>query len=172
MSDKVQNLITKWLIDEGFEVKKLTPSPQVRFKWGVDVFTPPPLRVNIKIFKPDERPDRVILLLGVGVSPEHQAALARLKDEGRLKFSSKLLSRLITACNTCSIAIQPNPIDPKGVSVGLTIFDDEVDEAFKPRLLSKLMVLVNSFLIIVSTFNEDFPIIPKGSGRESTTTTM
>ena len=136
---EVKKLITEWLVEEGFEVKKLPATPQVRFTWGLDIFTPPPLRVNIKIFKPEERPDRVIMLLGVGVSPEHQQALTRLKPEERLKFSSRLLYRLIMACNSCSIAIQPNPVDPKGVSVALTFFDAEVSNNFKPRLLNKLI---------------------------------
>ncbi|MCD6324433.1 MAG: DUF2299 family protein [Desulfurococcales archaeon] len=167
----VEKLVTNWLIEEGYEVKKLPQIPQVKFTWGLDVFTPPPLRVNIKLFKPEDRNDRVILLLGVGVSPEHQAAISRLPREGRLKFSSKLLSRLIQACATCSIAIQPNPIEPQGISVALTVFDAEITEDFKPRLMEKMTVMINAFLLIVSTFNEEFPVIPKG-GEGSITTRM
>jgi len=169
---KIKELITNWLIEEGFEVKKLPQAPQVKFIWGLDIFTPPPLKVNIKLFKPEEKPDRIIFLLGVGVSPEHQVSLSKLSPEKRLSFSSKLLYRLITACNRCSVAIQPNPVDPKGISVGLTVFDTEINEGFKPELLSRLMVLVNSFLLIVSTFNESFPVVPKGPGYKSTTTRM
>ncbi len=169
---EVKKLITEWLVEEGFEVKKLPAAPQVKFTWGLDVFTPPPLRVNIKIFKPEERPDRVIILLGVGVSPEHQQALSRFKPKERLKFSSRLLYRLITACNNCSVAIQPNPVDLKGVSVASTFFDAEVSEGFKPKLLNMLMVMVNAFLLIVSTFNEEFPVVSGGLGEKSTTTRM
>jgi len=169
---EIRDLITEWLIEEGFEVKKLPEIPQIRFKWGLDVFTPPPLRVNIKIFKPEERLDRVIILLGVGVSPEHLQALSKLKPEERLRFSSKLLYRLITACNNCSIALQPNPVDLKGVSVAITFFDSEVNKDFKPILLKMLMVLVNSFLLIVSTFNEEFPIVSGSLSEKSTTTRM
>jgi len=169
---EVKELITSWLIEEGFEVKKLPPTPQVRFTWGLDLYTPPPLRVNIKVFKPEERQDRVIILLGVGVSPEHQQALSKLKPEERLKFSSKLLYRLITVCNICSVAIQPNPVDIKGVSVAMTFFDSEVNNNFKPRLLNMLMTMVNSFLLIVSTFNEAFPVVSGGVREKSTTTRM
>ncbi len=167
----VEKLVTDWLIEEGYEVKKLPQTPQVKFSWGLDVFTPPPLRVNIKVFKPEERKDRFILLLGVGISPEHQTALNRLSREGRLKFSSKLLSRLIQACVTCSIAIQPNPIEPQGISVALTVFDSELSKDSKPRFMEGMAKMINAFLLIVSTFNEEFPVIPS-EGKGSTATRM
>ncbi len=167
-----QELITNWLIEEGFEVKKLTVMPPIKILWGLDVFTPPPLRVNLKIFKPENRNDRVIILLGVGISPEHRAALSKLTEEQRLKFSSKLLSRILSVCNICTVAIQPNPVNPQAVSVGTTVFDVEITDTFKPRFTERISLLINSFLTIVSTFNEEFPVIPKGKSHESTTTRM
>jgi len=170
VSDK-KEMLTSWLLDEGFEVKKLSVTPPLKITWGIDVFTPPPMRVNVKIFQPENREDRIILLLGVGISPEHMSELSKLSDKDRLKFSSKLLSRVIGVCNICSAAIQPNPITPQGISVGMTIFLSEIDEGYRPRFMEKLTVLVNVFLTVVSTFNEHFPVIPKGKGKETETTT-
>ncbi len=158
-SKKVRDLITGWLIDEGFEVRNFTLPEPAEVVWGLDVFTPPPLRVNLKIFKPKDRRDRVMMILGVGISPEHLRRLAKLGSKGRLSFSSKLLRNILSVCNYCSVAIQPNPIDPQAVTVGIAVFDSEVHEDSKPRFLEKVMLLVNTFLAIISTFNEEFPVV-------------
>ena len=170
----IRETITSWLLDEGFEVKKLNVMPPLKIAWGIDVYTPPPMKVNVKIFQPENREDRVILLLGVGISPEHLNELNKLSEKEKLKFSSILLSRLISVCNTCSVAIQPNPVNPQGISIGITLYASDVDEKYKPRFMEKLAVLVNMFLTVVSTFNETFPVLPKEKSKEagSTTTRM
>ncbi len=169
MGRRIKELITNWLVDEGFEVKNLDSLPPIEMVWGLDVFTPPPLKVNLKIFKPGDRRDRVILLLGVGISPEHLSKLSRLKPEDRLRFTSKLLRRILSVCNTCNVAIQPNPVEPQALTVALTMFDRDISEDSKPVFLERITLLVNAFLTIVSTFNEDFPALPgKEEGFRST----
>ncbi|PUA33560.1 MAG: hypothetical protein B7O98_03850 [Zestosphaera tikiterensis] len=96
---KGRDLVSKWLVEEGFEIRKfeggVTP---LKVVWGLDVFTPPP-KLNIKIVQYEGREDRYFLLLGVGISPEHRRELDRLNVEGRLRFSSKLVSRVLSVCN-------------------------------------------------------------------------
>lgn len=108
---KGRDLISKWLVEEGFEIRKFeggVAPPKV--VWGLDVFTPPP-KLNIKIVQYEGREDRYFLLLGVGISSEHRRELDRLNAEGRLRFSSKLVSRVLSVCNICNVSIQPSPYE-------------------------------------------------------------
>jgi len=171
LTQRIKELITNWLVEEGFEVKNLGSLPPIQIAWGLDVFTPPPLKVNLKVFKPKGREDRIIILLGVGVSPAHAKKLAKLKPEGRLRFSSKLLGRVLSVCNICNVAIQPNPVEIQAITVALTVFDSRIKEDSKPEFLERITLVVNAFLEIISTFNEEFPTLPEAEGKEESTTT-
>ncbi len=171
MSLQEDELVSKWLIEEGFNVRKLETQPHFRIAWGLDVFTQPPLHINLKVFRPEGREDRYVLLLGVAVSPEHKKKLSELSVEEVLKFSSKLMYRIIAVCPTCNIGLQPSPIDLQAITVARVVFRNELSENYKPRFVEHIYRLMNTFFTIVSTFNEDFPVIPPKTrtGKEPST---
>lgn len=171
MSAATDELIGRWLIEEGFNVRRLETHPPFKVVWGLDIFTQPPLNINLKIFRPEGREDRYVLLLGVAVSPEHKKKLRELSSEDVIKFSSKLMTRVISVCPTCNIGLQPSVADLQAVTVAQVIFRDEVNDRFKPRLLERVYVLINAFFMIISTFNEEFPLMPPKikSGKEPST---
>ncbi len=171
MSVATDELIGRWLIEEGFNVRRLETQPPFKVVWGLDIFTQPPLNINLKIFRPEGREDRYVLLLGVAVSPEHKRKLGELSPEDVIKFSSKLMARVISVCPTCNIGLQPSVADLQAVTVAQVIFRDEVNDRFKPRLLERVYVLINAFFMIISTFNEEFPMMPPKikSGKEPST---
>lgn len=171
MSGSTDELVEKWLIEEGFNVRRLEPQPPFKVVWGLDVFTQPPMNINFKVFRPEGREDRYVLLIGVAVSPEHRRKLNELSPEEVLKFTSKLMCRVISMCPACNVVVQPSTVDPQAISVAQAVFRDEVSEGFKPRFVERVYVLINSFFTIVSTFNEEFPIIPAKakSGKEPST---
>lgn len=171
MSLQEDELVSKWLIEEGFNIRKLETQPHFRIAWGLDVFTQPPLHVNLKVFRPEGREDRYVLLLGVAVSPEHRKKLSELSVEEALRFSSKLMYRIITVCPACNIGLQPSPIDLQAITVARVVFRNELSENYKPRFVEHIYRLMNTFFTIVSTFNEDFPVIPPKTrtGKEPST---
>ncbi len=157
---RARDLISKWLIEEGFEVRRfeggITPPKVV---WGLDVFTPPPIKLNLKVVQYEGREDRYFLLLGVGISPEHRKELDKLSAEERLRFSSKLISKVLSVCNVCNVGIQPSPLNPQAITIALMLFESDVNEGFKSRFVERLTLLINSFFTVVSVFNEEFPIV-------------
>jgi len=167
----LESRITKWFIDEGFEVRKLAAPPQLKVVWGLDIYTPPPLRVNIKVFQPIQTQDKVVFLLGVTVAPEHRSAMSKLSTNEKVRFSSKLLRSLVCVCSDCATALQPNPIDLQAITVAKPLYLSEVESGGKAVVMTTVAKLVNSFLAIISTFNEEFPEAFKGGGRKEPTST-
>ncbi|MCD6084908.1 MAG: DUF2299 family protein [Desulfurococcales archaeon] len=170
MSSDLVGRLTKWFIDEGFEVKKLSGPPQLKVVWGLDTYTPPPLKVNIKVFQPTHGGDKVVFLLGVSVAPEHRSALGKLEVNEKIRFSSKLLRTITCVCNDCATALQPNPVDLQAITVAKPLYISEIEDKGKPIVMGTIARLINSFLAIISTFNEEFPeAFRKGRGGTATT---
>ena len=164
-SSDLEGTLTKWFIDEGFEVKKLAAPPQLKVVWGLDIYTPPPLKINIKVFQPVQGQDKVVFLLGVTVAPEHRSALGKLALDDRIRFSSRLLRTLACVCSDCATALQPNPIDLQAITVAKPLYVNEIEGNGKSVVMSTIAKLVNSFLAIISTFNEEFPEAFKGGSK-------
>lgn len=172
MGLREDELISKWLIEEGFNVRKLEAQPHFRIAWGLDVFTQPPLHVNLKVFRSEGREDRYVILLGVAVSPEHKKKLSELSSEEVLRFSSKLMYRIISVCPVCNTGLQPSPLDLQAITVARVVFRSELSEGYKPRFVEYIHMLINTFFTIVSTFNEDFPVIPPKTRAEKEPSTI
>jgi len=166
--DELEEIVTKWLIEEGFTIKKLDPRFPIKVVWGLEVRTPPPLNVGFRVFKPQLRPDRLVLMLGVAISPEHLRELERLDEGKRFKFFSRLLLELIKVCNTCNVVIEPSPFNPRGITATLTLLEDHVKSSGKQGLLNEIYKILNVFIAIISYFNEVFPhvTLTKLKGRE------
>ncbi len=169
-TNDLEGTLTKWFIDEGFEVRKITAPPQLKVVWGLDIYTPPPLKINIKVFQPVQGQDKIVFLLGVSVAPEHRSALGKLGLNEKIRFSSKLMRTLTCVCSDCATALQPNPVDLQAVTVAKPLYISEIESGGKPVIMSTIAKLVNSFIAIISTFNEEFPeAFKKGKGGTATT---
>lgn len=155
----VRDAVMRWLLDEGFEVRKLEALQGAKLVWGLDAFTPPPLRVNMKVFQPERPKDKVVIMLGVKVSPEHLAELSNLDRADRVRFSSRLLLRILSVCRTCGVAFQPNLVDFRAITVVKAIYLDRLD---RTAFMEATLTLLNTFLTIIATFNEAFPRLTKG----------
>ncbi|AFK51343.1 hypothetical protein TCELL_0919 [Thermogladius calderae 1633] len=166
--DSVEERVNEWLIQEGFIVRKLEAPPEARITWGLDVNTPPPFQVNFKVFKTLDKPDRLVVLIGVVVSPEHRKYLTSMRQEEVLRFMSRLTRILLTACVDCQLTIQPSILDPQTLTVALVLFDDEVRAQGKQVFLKTVMRVLNAYSIIVSLFNEAYPILPQQREQKHT----
>ena len=167
-----EDKIIKWLVDEGFEVKSIDPRFPVKTVWGIDVMTPPPMKVGFRIFRPAVKPDRFIVLLGVAISPEHLERLSKLKVEERYAFSSRLLLELVKICNICNSVIEPSPLDPRGISVTMIMLKESIENMDKQQFLERIYMILNSYIAIVSYFNSNFPEPPKPSKRGNNRSTL
>ncbi len=154
MKKKYDQEISSWLLSEGFRVEKLEPLPRLKVAWGLNVYTPPPLVVNIKIFQPAGHEDRIVLLLGVNISPDHQRELNKLDDSERYRFMSKMLLDIIHLCPDCKFAIQPNMMSPKTIIVSKTLYYEELS---RPKLVNEIVRLVNVFMAINANLWIKFP---------------
>lgn len=155
---KCNQQISSWLLSEGFRIEKLEPLPGLKISWGFNVYTPPPLVVNVKVFQPQGQEDKVILLLGVNISPDHQRELSKLDDNERYKFMSKMLLDIIHLCPECKFVIQPNMLSPKAIIISRTLFCNDLT---KSKLIDEVVRLVNVFIAINANLWMKFPHPPR-----------
>jgi len=165
----IEDVITKWLLDEGFEVKRITAGLPIESSWGLDVRTPPPSRIGFRVFKPKAKPDRTILTLGVAIAKEHLSVLNKMRREDRFRFISRLVLELLKVCNTCNILVEPSPIDPRGITITLILIDDYIRKSGRQEFLNSVYKLLNTYVAIISYFNEAFPHIPTSRLRSEDT---
>lgn len=168
MKDHLRDLITKWLIEEAFLVTKLDTPPEARVSWSIGVSTQgiPPIRFSV--LAPADRPDRVVLAMAIAISPEHKAELEKLKPIERVKVIHSILHRAITICNDCKIAVQPDIINPFSIAINMEIYEEEIEKLGKPYFMRTLTRFLNSYLAIVSGFNEWFPVLPQAPRERET----
>ena len=169
MSNDIEEMVTKWLLDEGFEVKRITTGFPIESLWGLEVRTPPPTRIGFRVFKPKAKPDRTILTLGVAIAKEHLSELGKMRAENRFRFTSRLVLELLKVCNTCNILVEPSPINPKGITVTLILFDEYIKNSGRQEFLNNVYKLLNTYVAIISYFNEAFPYIPTSKLRSENT---
>lgn len=168
MSSSPQDLINKWLIEEAFTIRRLEAPPEARIKWGLNVTTPGSPGINFTIVNPIDRPDRYVLALAIVISPEHLRELERLKASERLRVMHSILSKALSVCMDCKIMVQPNILSPQAIAINMEVFEEEIRGYGKPFFLRLVWRLLNTYLAIVSGFNEWIPIPPPGSDKPAT----
>lgn len=124
MVSKASDMISRWLIEETFTLRRLEAPPEARIKWGINVSTPGSPGVSFTIVNPADREDRYVLTLAILVSPEHLKELEKLKPADRLKIMHSILSRALAVCIDCKIMVQPNVLNPQAIVVNMDIFED------------------------------------------------
>ncbi|MEL9908653.1 MAG: DUF2299 family protein [Desulfurococcus sp.] len=167
MRESVQDLIVKWLMEESFTTRKLEAPPGAGIKWGINVTTPGNPGVNFTVANPVDKPDRYILALAIVVSPEHARELEKMKPAERLRVMNSILSKALTVCIDCKIMVQPNIITPQTITVNMEFFEDELRGYGKPFFLRLVWRFLNTYLAIVSGFNEWMPVPPPSTDRLS-----
>ena len=154
-----RDLVTKWLIEESFIVSKLETPIEARLSWSLGVTMPGPLGLRFTVLSPVDKPDRIILVMGIAISPEHRELLEKLKPQEKLRIMHSILSKSLPVCIDCKIAVQPSILNPQSVTINMEIFQEEIEKYGKPFFLRTLTRLINTYLAIVSGFNEHFPVI-------------
>lgn len=157
----VKDRIMKWLIEESFTVTKLEAPPEARVSWSVGVATPGIPGIRFSIIVPVDKQDRVILVMGIAISQEHKSELEKLKPVERVKVIHGILLKALSVCTDCRIAVQPDAINPFTIAINMEIFEEEIEKYGKPYFMRLLTKFLNTYLAIVSGFNEWLPVLPQ-----------
>jgi len=169
--NELRERIINLFLEEGFEVKKLPQPPQVNINWGLEVITPPPLRIKLHVVSIPGKEDRVIVTLPVTISPQHMAEYEKLNPKNKIDLYSSMLQKLIHTCPTCQIVLQPNPLELRNIAVSKVVMVEELD----PKTVIEVFTLMmNCFNVIISEINRVLPgplLSQTGkSGEEGSTT--
>lgn len=155
----LRDLITKWLVEEAFVISKLETPPEARVAWSIGASTPGVPGIRFSVLSPADRQDRVILAMGIAISPEHRSELEKSKPTERIRAMHSILSKALAVCIDCKIAVQPNIVDPQSITINMEIFEEEIVKYGKPFFIRLLTRFLNTYLAIVSGFNEWFPVV-------------
>jgi hypothetical protein len=167
-----RDLITKWLVEESFTVTKLETPPETRVSWSIGVSTPGVPGIKFSVIAPMDKQDRIILVMGIAISQEHKVELEKLKPTERVRVMHSILSRTLSVCTDCKIAIQPDVVNPYTIAINMEVFEEEIERYGKPYFMRLLTRFLNTYLAIVSGFNEWFPILPPGTREKEPRTYM
>ncbi len=169
--NELRERIINLFLDEGFEVKKLPQPPQVNINWGLEVITPPPMRIKIHVISIPGKEDRIIVTLPVTISPQHLAEYNKLSPKEKIELYSSMLQKLIHTCPTCQVVIQPGPLELRNIAVSKMIMVDELDSKTAVEVFT---LMINCFNIIISEINRVLPgplLSQSGQGGEGGVTT-
>ncbi|MEM4481540.1 MAG: DUF2299 family protein [Desulfurococcaceae archaeon] len=166
----LRDIITKWLLEEAYIVSRLEAPPEARVSWSLNVATPGALGVRFSVISPMDRPDKVVLVMGIAISHEHRDLLEKLKLTERIKVLHSILSKALPVCIDCKIAVQPNITNPQTITINMELFEEEIEKYGKPYFIRVVARLLNTYLAVVSGFNEWFPVVPPiDKGKEPQT---
>ncbi|MEM1740430.1 MAG: DUF2299 family protein [Desulfurococcaceae archaeon] len=157
----IKDQITKWLIEESFTVTKLETPPEARVSWSIGVTTPGVPGIRFSVIMPMEKQDRVVLVMGIAISQEHKSELEKLKPTERVKVIHSILLKALSVCTDCKIAVQPDVVNPFTIAINMEIFGEEIERYGKSYFMKLLTRFLNTYLAIVSGFNEWFPVLPQ-----------
>jgi hypothetical protein len=155
----VKEVISRWLLEESYTISNLEGVSVPGVEWGLAVSTQAPPGVKFSVISPSDKRDRVILVLGVVISPEHRRELEKLSVNERVRLLHTILSKALMVCSDCKIAVKPAISDPQAIVINLEVFNDEIEKYGKSYFLRTLYRLINTYLAVVSGFNEWFPVV-------------
>ncbi len=158
----VQDKVAKWLVEDGLRVEKLEKTPPgLEIEWGFDVFTQPPLVVNVKLFKP-KGAQFIVAFMGVSFSQEHRKAVAALDPREKMKLSSELLLTLLAICPSARIGLQPSVADPAAVGIEERLY---LDDLSREKVVKTVWRLVNAFIAVNAVLWKRFPEAPRDESQ-------
>ncbi len=160
--ESLREKIIAWLVDEDHEVKADAVPKGAPIEWILRVTVKVPVTVKILVQQPTAKKDRIVLSMGVVVSPSHREALMNLPKEERLRIMASIIEALTCLCPDCVVIVQPNPIDPQNVVVTSVVYTEGLTKAV---LASRIRVLVNAFSILSTKLNAALGTVP-GEKRE------
>jgi len=156
---ETRELITKWLLEESYTVSNMGSAGMPGIEWGLNVSTPGVPGVKFSIICPSNKKDRVVLVLGVVISPEHRRELEKLGVNERIRLLHSILLKALLVCIDCKIAVKPAISDPQAIVINIEVFNEEIEKYGKHHFMKILYRLVNTYLAIVSGFNEWVPVV-------------
>lgn len=162
--DSLRDKIIAWLIDEDHEVKSEPIPPGAPLEWVLGVTAKiPPVVAKIIIQQPSTKRDRIVMTLGVMVSPEHASRLEALRPSERLSIFSDILTTLYSMCPDCVVVVQPSPAEPQNIIITRILYEEEVTRAL---VSDSVRVLVNALSMISTTLNARLEMVPKPPRRD------
>ena len=156
----VKELITKWLLEESYSVSSMENLNLPGVAWGLNVSTPGVPSIKFSIINPSDKRDRIVLILGIAISPEHRRELEKLSTSEKVKLLHSILLKALLVCVDCKIAVKPVISDPQVIVINMEVFSEEIEKHGKPYFIKTLYKLINTYLAIVSGFNEWVPVTP------------
>lgn len=163
----LKETLSKWLIEEMFVITQMDTTSVQKISWGLNVATPGTPGVKFAVLIPSDKQDRVVLAMGIVISPEHKLELEKLKQVERVRVVHSVLSKALIVCPECKIAVQPNILNPHVITINLEIYNEEIERYGKPLFIKQVTRLINTYLAIVSGFNEWFPVVPQSRDMSS-----
>jgi hypothetical protein len=156
---EIKDVISKWLLEESYTISNLEGVGVPGIAWGLSVSTPGAPGVKFSIISPSDKRDRIVLVLGVVISPEHRKELEKLSVNERVRLLHTILLKALTVCSDCKIAVKPAISDPQAIIINLEVFNDEIEKYGKSHFMRTLYRLINTYLAVVSGFNEWIPVV-------------
>ena len=145
--------ITGWLMRAGFRVEEGKHPIPPEAEWGLEVFTPPPLQVHLRIFYFPRR-KLIVSGIGIGLAEPHRVGVIAMSPEDRTKLSSDLLQGIMALCPHCRISMQPSPFVPERVVVEEGVLEESLEAQ---RLLDTMSRLVNVYILVNAILWRYFP---------------
>lgn len=152
-----------WLADEDFEVHLETPPQGAPVNWIIRAVSKIPVKANIILQEPREKPDRLVITLGVMVSDYHKAKMGELNDSERAILSYEILESLLSLCPDCLILLQPSLTDLQSIVITKILYEEEITRA---NLLSTVKTVVNMFSLLVLKLTSRFGPFNQPGKRE------
>ncbi len=160
----IREKIIAWLVDEGHEVQGETPPKEAPVEWILRVTAKiPPVVARIVIQQPSTAKDRIVLTLGVVVSPEHRSALSALSPVDRQEIVYNIIRDAYLICPDCIIIVQPDYINTQNIVITEVIYHEELS---KPRLTGSIRKLANLLALISAGFNAHLRVVPKARSED------
>lgn len=155
--------IISWLIDEDHEVKSEPIPPGAPIEWVLRVTAKiPPITANITVQQPSTKKDRIVMTLGVMVSPEHRNRLNDLRPVERIGVFSDVLKMIYSICPDCVVIVQPSLVDPQNIIVSKILYHEEVTRVI---VAGNVRRLVNILSMISTVLNARLNVTPKQARR-------
>jgi hypothetical protein len=149
---QLQDIIAGWLASAGYLVKSLSEGLPSAAEWGLSVSTPPPLQVRLRVI--GLKGGNVVLSIAIGFSEDHMRMIRELKEEDRVKLSSRIFLGVLKVCPYCRLALQGGMASPTSVVAEILLDGGSVN---KQRVLDDVARLVNVFFTVNSILWSTFP---------------
>ncbi|BCU67911.1 hypothetical protein HS7_13480 [Sulfolobales archaeon HS-7] len=147
---EVQEKVEKWLRQMKFTISN---TPNAKEYYNVTVSPPPPAQFPIlQVIIPEQSSPFVLILMGVGIHPQHVKGVKDMNDSERGKFLNDIKYTLLRM-NVDFTFIPPQDVIPQAISVSKSVYTDGLT---MDRFFDVFTLVRNAGLYIITKFTEQF----------------